>query len=147
MFMQKRDCPPEALVGFWINRASRGLVRMLDARLRPLGLAMTHFPVLRALGERGELSQGELARIAHVEQPTMAMLLMRMERDGLIERRSHPSDKRASLTKLTPQARNRVQKASKTLVDAEREVMQALTAKERVQLLSLLQRVVNAIEA
>src|SRR5262252_2229808 len=68
---------PEKLVGFWINLASRTIVRVLDARLRPLGFAMSHLPVLRALAQGGALSQKELARMARVEQQTMAELLAR----------------------------------------------------------------------
>jgi hypothetical protein len=51
-------------------------------------------PVLRALAEGGSLAQKELARLARVEQPTMAEMLARMERDRLVERHPNPDDKR-----------------------------------------------------
>src|SRR5579859_4723221 len=121
---------PEALVGFWINLASRTIVRTLDARLRPHGFAMSQLPVLRALAERGPLSQKELARVARVEQPTMAELLARMERGGLVQREPDPEDGRATLTSLTRSARARFPKAADILLAAEREAMAGVSDDE-----------------
>jgi DNA-binding MarR family transcriptional regulator len=86
------------MVGFWVNLASRTIVRVIDAQLRPLGFSIGHLPVLRALAEGRSLAQKELARLARVEQPTMAEMLARMERDRLVERHPNPDDKRVSLT-------------------------------------------------
>ena len=47
---------------------------------------MSHLPVLRALVHGRALSQKDLAEQARVEQPTMAEMLVRMERDGVVER-------------------------------------------------------------
>jgi DNA-binding MarR family transcriptional regulator len=139
-------CAPEDLVGFWINRASRTLLRVLDARLRPFGFAMSHFPVLRALAEDGALPQKELARRARVEQPTMAEALTRMERDGLIQRAPNPADKRGTLASLTRTARARLPKATATLAACEHDALAGFTAAERAQLTQLLQRVVRNLE-
>jgi MarR family transcriptional regulator for hemolysin len=136
---------PNDMVGFWINLASRSILRVLDARLRPLGFAMSHLPVLRALAEGGALSQKDLARIARVEQPTMAEMLARMERDGLVEREPNPDDKRGSLTSLTRSARMRFPRATETLVAAEREAMAGFSDREKTLLLELLQRVVKNV--
>jgi MarR family transcriptional regulator for hemolysin len=137
---------PEALVGFWINLASRTIVRVVDARLRPHGFALSQLPVLRALAERGPLSQKELARVARVEQPTMAELLGRMERDGLVQREPNPEDRRASLTSLTRSARARFPKAAEILMASEREATAGLSEQERGTLRELLQRVVKNLE-
>src|SRR4051794_1714804 len=101
---------PEQLVGFWINLVSRTIVRVMDDRLRPYGFAMSHLPVLRALAQGRALSQKELAHAARVEQQTMAELLARMERGGLVDRQQNPDDKRGSLTSLSRNARVRFPK-------------------------------------
>jgi DNA-binding MarR family transcriptional regulator len=140
------QCEPEALVGFWINRASRSLLRLADARLRPFGFAMSQLPVLRALSEGGSLSQKDLARMAHVEQPTMAEMLARMERDGLVQREPNPDDRRGTLTSLTRRARARVSKATEALVEGEREAMTGFSEKEKALFVELLQRVVRNLD-
>ncbi len=91
---------PESTPTLWINHASRLLMRHFEERLRPLDFGMAYLPVAIALEENGALPQRQLAEHAHVEQPTMAALLVRMERDGLISREPHPSDKRSSLISL-----------------------------------------------
>jgi len=141
-----RACDPDVLVGFWINLASRTIVRILDSRLRPFGFAMSNLPVLRALGEGGARSQKDLAQIARVEQPTMAEMLARMERDGLVQREPNPEDKRGSLTSLTRSARIRFPKARETLIDAEREALAGFSDREKTRFVEFLQRVVNNLE-
>src|SRR6202453_998698 len=105
---REEDAPrwdPEAAPAFWINRVSRALLRRGDARLRPLGFAMSYLPVLRALAmRRRPLSQKELAQAAGVEQPTMAETIGRLVRDGMVQREPNPDDRRStgiSLTRLS----------------------------------------------
>lgn len=138
-----QSCEPEDLVGFWINLASRTILRVLDARLRPLGFAMSHLPVLRALAEGGALSQKELARVARVEQQTMAELLTRMERDGLLQREPNPEDRRASLTSLSRTARTRFPKAAEVLMQGERDALAGFSDEERALFVAFLKRVMR----
>lgn len=137
---------PESLVGFWINRASRAVIRALDARLRPLGFAMSYLPVMRALADGRSLSQKELAHLARVEQPTMAEMIVRMERDGVVLRKPNPDDKRGSLISLARPWRTRFPEARTVLLDGEREAMTGLSDSERATLRELLQRVVTNLE-
>ncbi|MBN8753638.1 MULTISPECIES: MarR family winged helix-turn-helix transcriptional regulator [Variovorax] len=129
-----------------LGRVARGFTRIVDGGLRELGLAAGQLPVLVSLKKSKALSQAELARIAQVEQPSMAQLLARMERDGLVERVDDPQDKRSRLISLTPLAAKRLPKA-KLLMDAH--VEQALTGfspEEIEQLTALLLRVDANVE-
>ena len=74
---------PMKTPGHYISRIARAFARIGDVRLRELGFATAQLPVLTALKDGARLSQTELARWAKVEQPTMAQLLARMERDGM----------------------------------------------------------------
>ncbi len=139
---------PESSPGFWVNRASRLMVRRADASLRPLGFALTYLPVLRALAMAGRpLSQSELAQRVGVEQPTMAETLPRMVRDGLVRREPNPADKRAALVSITRLARARFPKARVALADGEREALAGLSSEEKTLLKDLLKRVVGNLEA
>lgn len=133
---------PKASVSFWINAASRTLMRAQEARLRPLGFGMSHMPILHALGGGETRSQKELAQWARVEQPTMALMLARLERDGVVQRAPNPKDRRGSLVSLSRRARLRLPKARAELVEGEREATAGFSAAEKEQLRSLLQRVV-----
>jgi MarR family transcriptional regulator for hemolysin len=137
---------PRASASFWINLASRSLLRLQDARLHPLGFGMSQMPVLHALKGGAPRSQKDLAQFARVEQPTMAEMLARMERAGVIQREPNPKDGRGSLISLTRKSRLRWPKAKKELIQAESEAMAGFSAAEREILLSLLQRVISNLE-
>jgi DNA-binding MarR family transcriptional regulator len=64
-------------------------------------VSSTGAAVLAALRDRGALRVTELAAEEGVSQPTMTMLLKRLERDGLVERHSDPRDGRASRFTVT----------------------------------------------
>ena len=138
---------PRASASFWINIASRSLQRLQETRLRPLGFGMNQMPILHALKDGASRSQKDLAHFARVEQPTMAEMLARMERDGVVQREPNPKDRRGSLTSLTRRSRLRWPNAKMELIQAENEVMAGFSAAEKETLRSLLQRVVSNIES
>jgi DNA-binding MarR family transcriptional regulator len=84
---------------------ARSVTRALQSRAVRLGFSPGQFPVLLELWEEEGLTQRQLLDRVDVEQATMANTLARMERDGLIERRVHPRDKRAQQIFLTEKAR------------------------------------------
>ncbi len=92
-------------LGYVVNHVARQLARALHDRIAPLGVVPGQFAQLLALYESDGITQQELCEIVGIEQPTMANTLGRMERDGLIERRPHPSDRRKQLIYLTDKAR------------------------------------------
>lgn len=100
-----------------IGHANRSFARIVDGQLRELGFAMGQLPVLVALKKNRALPQSELARLARVEQSSMAQLLNRMERDGLVERIPDPNDKRSRLISLTSIASRRMPRG-KAIMDA-----------------------------
>jgi DNA-binding MarR family transcriptional regulator len=144
---QPESWDPEGSTSFWINRASRVLLKRHESRLRPLGFSMSQMPVLHALAREKALSQKELARLAKVEQPTMAEMLARMERDDIVERTPDPNDGRASLVSLTRRARQRLAKGREALKRGEGEAVSSLSVDEKAMLVGLLRRVVQSLEA
>jgi DNA-binding MarR family transcriptional regulator len=96
----------EESLGYMVNHLARQLARALHERTAPLGVVPGQFAQLLALYEDDGITQQELCEIVGIEQPTMANTLRRMERDGLVERRPHPSDGRKQLIYLTNKARD-----------------------------------------
>jgi MarR family transcriptional regulator for hemolysin len=141
------DWAPMEHPGHYLSRISRGLTRVGDARLRPLGLATAQLPVLSMLRGGERLSQAELAKTAKVEQPTMAQLLARMERDGLIRREPDPGDRRSSLVMLTDAARERLPAGRQVLREGNAEMTRGLSEDEVATLIGLLRRVLANVEA
>jgi MarR family transcriptional regulator, transcriptional regulator for hemolysin len=132
--------------GHLINRLSRLSLRWAEERLHPLGLATAQMPVLYALKDGVYLTQKELASLARIEQPTMAQLLVRMERDGLIRRTANPNDKRSSLISLRPLALKKLPQAKQVLIQGNKEALRGFTDREIETLSRLLRRVVKNLD-
>lgn len=137
---------PVSMPSFWINHASRLLMREFEQQLRPLDFGMAYLPVVMAIEENGPLLQKHLAELAHVEQPTMAALLTRMERDGLIQQDPHPGDKRARLISLSTKAKRRVPSAKKRLGEVAEQATSGFSEKERAMIIALMRRLINNLE-
>lgn len=132
--------------GHLISLAARGFARLSEARLKPLGFGVGHLPVLVALSDGRAATQRDLARFARIEQPPMAQMLARMERDGLIERAPDPADGRSSRITLTATAQARLPAAVAVLLAGNGEVLSGFTDQEAELLVSLLTRVIANLD-
>ena len=132
--------------GHLISLAARGFARLSEARLKPLGFGVGQLPVLVALQDGRVSTQRDLARFAKVEQPPMAQMLARMERDGLIKRTPHPDDGRSSRIVLTEAAQARMPEAIETLFQGNCDAMDGFTYQEATQLVALLTRLIANLD-
>lgn len=132
--------------GHLISLAARGFARLSEARLKPLGFGVGHLPVLVALQDGRASTQRDLARFAKIEQPPMAQMLARMERDGLIQRSPDPADGRSSRIKLTKVAEARLPDAVSTLLRGNQEVLHDFTDDEVGLLVALLTRLIANLD-
>jgi len=132
--------------GHLISLAARGFARLSEARLKPLGFGIGHLPVLVALRDGRASTQRDLARFAKIEQPPMAQMLARMERDGLIRRDADPADGRSSRITLTAAAEARLPDAISVLLQGNREVLRDFTDKEARLLVTLLKRLIENLD-
>jgi DNA-binding MarR family transcriptional regulator len=105
-----------------------------------------HLPVLVALQVGRADTQRDLARFAKIQQPPMAQMLARMERDGLIRRTPDPGDGRSSRITLTKLARARLPVAIATLFEGNRDALAGFTDDEIAQLVGLLGRLVTNLD-
>lgn len=132
--------------GHLISLAARAFARLSEARLKPLGFGVGHLPVLVALQDGRAGTQRDLARFARIEQPSMAQMLARMERDGLIRRTPDPADGRSSRISLTEVAHARLPDARAVLLQGNREVLSGFTDEETALLVALLTRLIANLD-
>ena len=132
--------------GHLIGLAARGFARLSEARLKPLGFGIGHVPVLVALRDGRASTQRDLARFARTEQPPMAQMLARMERDNLVERTPNPTDGRSSRVTLTEVARLRMPDAIAALLQGNREALDGFKDEEAACLADLLTRLIANLD-
>ena len=86
---------------FNLGLAHRKVVRAYEEALAPLGLTMAQAHFLSCLFDQDEQSPKDLARELGVDAGTLTPMMDRLERMGLVRRRPHPDDRRATRICLT----------------------------------------------
>ncbi|MFA1622450.1 MarR family winged helix-turn-helix transcriptional regulator [Rhizobium mongolense] len=125
------------------SQLAKGFARSLQQRAARLGFSPGQFPILLELWAEDGLTQKQLLERVDIEQATMANTLARMARDGLIERRPHPSDKRAQLIFLTPNARAIEDEAVEIAREADLALFQGFKTFERELMLEYIRRLLE----
>lgn len=91
---------------FAVARVTRRWRKLLDERLKDLGVTQARWTTMVYLQQGGEgLTQRELASLMAIENPTLVRLLDSLEQQKLIERRPCPNDRRARRLHLTDNGR------------------------------------------
>ncbi|MFE9423326.1 MarR family winged helix-turn-helix transcriptional regulator [Kitasatospora sp. NPDC006697] len=136
------DPVPMALLG----RITR-LYWMVDERLNLVfgrfGLGRGEFDVLGTLRRSGppfELTAGELSGSMMVTSGAVTKRVDRLERAGLVGRRTAEGDARGRLIRLTEEGRELIDRAVTAHVENERRLVSGLTAEEQETLSGLLRR-------
>ena len=114
--------------------------------LEKIGVYPGQPPLLFILGKQNGQSQNELAKKIHLKAATMTVMLNRMERAGLIERRSDENDQRVSRVYLTEQGKQLGLKVNETLMVMEEECFQNFTTEEKVLLRRLLLQMLDNLK-
>jgi len=91
-------------IGFVLHDVARLMRKRFEQRARQLGLTRSQWQVLSMLAYNEGIHQKGLADLLEIESITLVRLLDKMEERGLIERRSHPTDRRMTLLYLTEAA-------------------------------------------
>ena len=128
-------------LGFLVARTHRAMRRWLTSRLEPLGLTYEQFRVLNSLCEQDRISQVSIADRASIDVTSLARMLERMEKAGLVRREPSPDDSRINLVVLTERARQLAAQFAPIRTLGLETATKGLDAKEVIEL----QRVLNVI--
>ena len=139
---------PIRLDGMAVHRlavAGRLLRSRADADLSDLGVGGPGIGVLLRLVEEDGLTQADLSRRQRVEAPSMCRLVDRLERDGLVERRADPGDRRATRVHISAEGRRVAEVGAEVVESLERSAFAGLDRDERRVLNELLGRVLDGL--
>jgi DNA-binding MarR family transcriptional regulator len=127
----------QKILGLAVNTLGRNIVWSLSRRTARHGALPGTYPIIAWLMQLSDSTQGELSRLIGIEQPTMAVTLRRMERDGLIQRTPDPDHGRRSLIRLTAKGRNLSKVMRVAAHDVEKIATDGLTPAEVEQFFRL----------
>lgn len=143
------DVSPQALVGR-LHRLAARLTAEITPVQRRHGLGEGEFDVLAALRRAGEpfaLAPGELAQHTMVTTGAMTKRVDRLEAAGLVRRERSASDGRGRVVALTDAGRRVIDAAFEDHIRNEHRLVAPLTDAEREQLVALLRRWADGLDA
>ncbi len=131
-------------VGFLLAQLGTHAHRKFAERLSGLDLHPRHFGMLSHLAASEGQSQQALSDALGIHRSAVVALVDDLEQRGLAERRRDPVDRRAYTLYLTPAGSGLLEDLERMADERDVELLSALDASERSQLISLLQRVAES---
>jgi DNA-binding MarR family transcriptional regulator len=131
----------EDCISFLLGKAYQQVTQDAKRRLARFGVTPVQYGLLKVLWEEDEQSGAALGERLVLDSATITGVVDRLERAGLVERRSDPGDRRVNRVALTPKGR-----ALRAPLDREMEKMNvaflgALDAAERKRLRATLETI------
>src|SRR3989440_12880823 len=110
--------------GQLLHGTARAWRQKLDQRLKPMGLSQAKWRTLMHLSLAPEaLTQAEIAARLGVEEPTVVTLLHRLEKEGWINRKSSPRDRRCKMVLLGQRAQRVITQINRAADDLRHELL------------------------
>lgn len=128
----------EKSVGFLLAKAYQRACALFKEEFDRYDLTPQQFGLLAFLWIEDGLSQAELSARSQIDRTTMGGIVDRLEKEGLIERRNHPEDRRAYQVFLTPRGKSLEGELSAVAGHVVEKVTSPLTGDEHQTLIRLL---------
>jgi DNA-binding MarR family transcriptional regulator len=127
------------LIGYQLRLAQRAIFADFVETVDGAGISPGLFGILVIIDANPGLTQQALADAAHLDRSTVVTVLDKLEDRALVER--HAADRRSNGLFLTGDGTSLLRLLKRKVARHERRVVQNLSARERKQLVALLQRI------
>jgi MarR family transcriptional regulator for hemolysin len=135
--------PEHTSIGLLLIDTGRLLRKRFEQNVRGTGLTRAQWQVLKEIYVREGLNQGALAELLEVEPITVGRLVDRLEQAGLIERRPHPTDRRAWSLYPLPAAHPLLETLKGIAAQTRAELLQDMSDAEVDEALRLLAKMMD----
>jgi DNA-binding MarR family transcriptional regulator len=127
-------------LGFQLGRAMGASFQAFSALVDDKGLRAGHYSVLQVISDHPGISQTQLSVAVGRDKTTLTPMLKEMEKEGLIVRHAHPTDRR-----LSPTGRKKLAILAACAARHERQLDAILGDADRAKLLDLLSRLADGL--
>lgn len=138
--------PFQDRVPFLVYQATKLYRSYADAMLQSTGITTATFPVLKLLRDGKTLTQKELVMRWGIEQSSMAVMLRRLEDNGLIIREKDPDDGRRRLVRLSDKAQSLLVDVDEILTTGDALSTEGFSDADIAMLKTLLGRLLGNLE-
>ncbi|MCV6593148.1 MAG: MarR family winged helix-turn-helix transcriptional regulator [Silicimonas sp.] len=128
-------------LGWMIQRIGGRLNRQMEARLGEHGLSVPQFAIMMTVLERDGLTQAEIGQSYGMPAYAISRAIDHLEDTGLLERRPHPTSRRAHTIHTTPAGQDLGPTLFGIVKDVNAELAAPLSAEERKTFAALLRKI------
>lgn len=121
-----------------IRLCARGFNRSLSRRLADHGIPFGHWVFLRILWKQQGLTQKELSELASLTEPTVHSALTKLDKLGIVERRTEDGNRRKQHAYLTQKGRDLQAVLEPLAVEANEVALRGIPDAERERLHDLM---------
>jgi len=134
-----KDFPSQLLINF--VKTYNLLERILQQHYGQFGLSEAKFNALFLLYRaKGGLLLSELGEQMLVTRANITGLVDRLEKEGLVERFSHPTDRRSIIAKITRRGRKLIEAVIPTHMELNRKLLSCFNEEEKKLVVTLLEK-------
>ena len=130
-----------------LHRAGQCAGDIFQSELADGGLTPRQFAVLLTVSQNEGLSQTNLVERTGIDRSTLADIIRRMLKKGLLQRRRTKEDARAYAVRLTEEGARVLKSADPLARKVDDKVLAVLTAQERERFLQDLNKIVRTLGA
>src|SRR5215510_1938047 len=126
-----------------LHRAGQCAGDIFQAEMKIEGLTPRQLAVLMTVSQNEGLSQTGLVERTGIDRSTLADIVRRMQRKGLLQRRRTKEDARAYAVKLTEEGRRVLRAADPAAKRVDERILQGVPGQQREQFMNELQSIVD----
>ncbi len=130
--------------GFLLSRVGMVAAKQFSERIEELGLNPRMWGALNVLDAEGAITQHALGKCTGIDPSSMVSTIDELEKNGLVERQPHPTDRRAHALHITSKGQETLKRGRQLARGAQEDLLSPLSADERKQLHELLLRIALA---
>jgi DNA-binding MarR family transcriptional regulator len=133
--------------GHLLRRCQQLAVDLYTAEVGSNGLTPRQFALLLAIYQKAGISQVDLVRQTGIDRSTVAEMVARLIKRGLLLRQRTEADRRTNALALTPEGERQLRAAQPGVARAQDRILDPIPSAKRAEFIALLRQLVDNLEA
>ncbi len=127
-----------------LRRVDQCATQLYSTETTDTDLTLRQLAILTAISRQENLSQTDLVAITGIDRSTVAGIVSRLLRKGLLDRKRSPHDGRAYCVRLSKKGQNAIAGADRIFSRLEKKLLAGVPASEANQFASILLTILSA---
>lgn len=135
-----KPCDEES-VGRLLYLTTQAMNLHAEKVLKPYGLTVEQFVLLKNMPEDDMLSQNQLCEIVKKSAANITRILDRLEKKAFVKRKQNPADRRSTLLVLTAQGSEMVEEVGSLFESFSDHLTKGISSQDQLLLMQLLSKI------